>query len=871
MKFSIKENKFTIVIVVGVILAVALIGAKAGSLNPPSSPASTFYTLSQIFNPLASGSYDSSGVAANANGSVLGILRYISANQFWASSSSDIYLRDNDWQVGIGTSTPTEKFTLVDGNILQTYSSSSATRTYQPSVVGAIDNNTNFTAPTSVFVSGRYAYVGNYDSTAGKKNFSVIDIGNPASPSFVGGIDDDVNLYRVKSIYVSGKYAYAVSYNSTAGIKNFSVINISNPSSLSVVGTIDDDINLYQATSVFVSGKYAYVGNNDSTAGKKNFSVVDISNPTSPEVVGGIDDDTRLKNPRSVFISGKYAYIANANADTATGTWDVTIIDISNPTAPTIVGGINDDVNLFRASSIFVSGNYAYVSNSAAGSGEVSKKRFAILDVSNPTAPRVVSTILDTSVLSASNSLFVSGKYAYIVNGSNDSTTDNFAIIDVSNPLAPRIVGALNDDTNLYFDAHSVFVSGKYAYVAVNSDESAGKADFAVIDIAGIDAPTANIGNISAGSINVSDRLIANQGYFNSGLNVGPGGILVGGRLSIDVASISNNSIAASASAEPVFSIKGNQFGFQSGDVLDVQVGSTSFNKPERFSGNFARFTLSGSDRVIIESSGAILASGAVQFGAGTIPSSVSYSRFGISATGHSNYISSANDLLISGNLEVDSSVSFAGNASISGTVLLPNLAGGPSADTVCFDSTNSNALIKCSSSIRYKENITPLLFNKNKLLSLNPISFTWKQGGAKGIGLVAEDVYKEIPDLTFLDDDGQVGGVRYNLLPVYLLSLTKEHEQRLNALDGRGYATMGTSILPQSQESILSSILSYFETAALKVKKLFADTIEVDDGIIIHDKTTGNPYCVTVDNGQLQAISGTCGGIAVPTPEIIP
>ncbi len=52
--------------------------------------------------------------------------------------------------------------------------------------------------------------------------------------------------------------------------------------------------------------------------------------------------------------------------------------------------------------------------------------------------------------------------------------------------------------------------------------------------------------------------------------------------------------------------------------------------------------------------------------------SSVSYSRFGTSTTGHSNYISAANDLLISGDLEVRGTASFAANASISGNILLP-------------------------------------------------------------------------------------------------------------------------------------------------------------------------------------------------------
>ncbi|MEK7138740.1 MAG: hypothetical protein AAB799_00995, partial [Patescibacteria group bacterium] len=53
---------------------------------------------------------------------------------------------------------------------------------------------------------------------------------------------------------------------------------------------------------------------------------------------------------------------------------------------------------------------------------------------------------------------------------------------------------------------------------------------------------------------------------------------------------------------------------------------------------------------------------------------SAAYSRFGTSTTAHSNYISTTNDLLISGDLEVRGTVSFAGVASISGVTSLNSI-----------------------------------------------------------------------------------------------------------------------------------------------------------------------------------------------------
>lgn len=63
-------------------ISVALIAGilhmvQAGSLTPSATPASTFHTLSEIFNPLASTSYDASAIASSSNGSALGIAKCI--------------------------------------------------------------------------------------------------------------------------------------------------------------------------------------------------------------------------------------------------------------------------------------------------------------------------------------------------------------------------------------------------------------------------------------------------------------------------------------------------------------------------------------------------------------------------------------------------------------------------------------------------------------------------------------------------------------------------------------------------------------------------------------------------------------------------
>jgi len=62
----------------------------------------------------------------------------------------------------------------------------------------------------------------------------------------------------------------------------------------------------------------------------------------------------------------------------------------------------------------------------------------------------------------------------------------------------------------------------------------------------------------------------------------------------------------------------------------------------------------------------------------------------------------------------------------------------------------------------------------------LRPISFEWKQDGAKDIGLGAEEVEKVAPILTFKNDKGQIEGVRYDRLGVIFINAFKEQQAQI-------------------------------------------------------------------------------------------
>lgn len=90
------------------------------------------------------------------------------------------------------------------------------------------------------------------------------------------------------------------------------------------------------------------------------------------------------------------------------------------------------------------------------------------------------------------------------------------------------------------------------------------------------------------------------------------------------------------------------------------------------------------------------LTSNTIQVGGGA---SVAYNRFGTSATGHAGYISTTNDVLINGDLEVRATVSFGSVASVSGILYLANGqvrpgSGGDSTTALRFQNTAGTSVL---------------------------------------------------------------------------------------------------------------------------------------------------------------------------------
>ena len=164
-----------------------------------------------------------------------------------------------------------------------------------------------------------------------------------------------------------------------------------------LAGSSAPDNAVRNATTVNIAGGYAFVtsknrngpsgsGSNDDGTGN-SLSIFDITTtPAVPSLVGTVHDAKRLFGGYGIAVSGHYAYVAAQGClsgqpcpDTSVGNaFDV--IDISFPASPAIVATIHDTTQLAHATSVAISGNYAYVTAPY-------QDRLTVVDISNPLKP----------------------------------------------------------------------------------------------------------------------------------------------------------------------------------------------------------------------------------------------------------------------------------------------------------------------------------------------------------------------------------------------------------------------------------------------------------------------------------------------------
>ena len=327
--------------------------------------------------------------------------------------------------------------------------------------------------PTQV-VCPALALQGNYIYVGADTAIYVLDVSDPASLSLAGQCSG-----------ISGSMSVASNYLfNVLGMQGMTIFDISNPTNPVLANQLPGNV-----WNVVTSGNRLYLlGSSPSI-----FSIWDINIPAGPSLLGSFTGPS--SDLRDVAIAGNIAAIA---------TDQLYLVNISNPTAPEMVGmvipeGSGPYANGFW--SVEADGQYVYavgdqklkvfdISNPAnpAEVSSVYDEAYALLGVSGKTAVSCAGGILCTFDISAPQNpvqqgridlgtmstydLKVRGDYAYIV---ADYYTGVLIIVDISDPAHPAQTGIFQAGYSVR--SHAVEIEGNVAFLAT------GYWDLDVIDI----------------------------------------------------------------------------------------------------------------------------------------------------------------------------------------------------------------------------------------------------------------------------------------------------------------------------------------------------------------------------------------------------
>ena len=90
------------------------------------------------------------------------------------------------------------------------------------------------------------------------------------------------------------------------------------------------------------------------------------------------------------------------------------------------------------------------------------------------------------------------------------------------------------------------------------------------------------------------------------------------------------------------------------------------------------------------------------------------------------------------------------------------------------------------SASLRYKDEVERLETDFERLLAVEPKRFVDRASGERNIGYIAEEfVHLGLENLVIYRD-GEPDGLKYELVPLYLLEIVKEQRRQLESITAR-------------------------------------------------------------------------------------
>lgn len=312
----------------------------------------------------------------------------------------------------------------------------------------------------TIFLDGDKAYIG------AEKEMIILDISNRTSPVKIGGFQ---LKWVISSIFVSGKYAYVADtkiYNEVSGIH---VLDISNPATIMEVGLFPfpQDIMGYYSSPIYIWKNHAYISLSlDDFGYGAKILVLDVTNPMEPSL------KTIVKTSHwPLFFSFKdnYAYYASRYFIKVYANSELYVLDIADPANPVLLDQITVIDFTGEAKGMCLLNNLVLVTGVNVGPWG-SRSSIKSVDISNPNELNVP----DVNALDDLNSvqgMAVDGNYAFLFDVRGDSKDDRYMTLfayDISIPFSPFKVAEFELPIGLVIK--QIVADSDYVYAACGED-----------------------------------------------------------------------------------------------------------------------------------------------------------------------------------------------------------------------------------------------------------------------------------------------------------------------------------------------------------------------------------------------------------------
>lgn len=306
----------------------------------------------------------------------------------------------------------------------------------------------------------------------------VLDIADPSQPRSLGSLPIVSGSLILPGVGYGGDASIAVGDGVAVVVGRNGIVRLidfSDAAHLRELARLDADLPWCER--IAVGPQHVYMANWSLHAPANVLTVVDVSNPASPVIVGGyaLPNDSRVTSIHDLAVQGTRLYML---VRTQTESGELYVLDVTNPAAPRRESVI--DLGTTIGDGLIVRGSLAYVA--AYVNGE-SRRQLQVVDLGAPAGPRLIGTVEiapATPSYEGPPTLALLGHHVLL------GLHNGIAVIDVQDAVRPVLVSRFKVASTIDVRAVAASPGNGYHVYRTNPDS---KLHIGTIDISDVAMP----------------------------------------------------------------------------------------------------------------------------------------------------------------------------------------------------------------------------------------------------------------------------------------------------------------------------------------------------------------------------------------------